>query len=46
MKKLSELALKQIVDKKYDSQMKSEGVDTVYKYGVAFSGKTVEVTAR
>lgn len=46
LKKLSELALKQIVDKKYDSQMKSEGVDTVYKYGVAFSGKTVEVTAR
>ena len=46
LKKLSESALKQIVDKKYDSQMKSEGVDTVYKYGVAFSGKTVEVTAR
>ena len=45
LKKLSELALKQIIDKKYDSQMKSEGVDTVYKYGVAFSGKTVEVTA-
>ena len=45
LKKLSEQALKQIVDKKYDSQMKSEGVATVYKYGVAFSGKAVEVTA-
>lgn len=43
LKKLSETALQQIVDKKYDTEMISEGVGTIYKYGVAFSGKKVEV---
>lgn len=44
LKKLSEIALKQIIDKKYDTEMKSEGIKTIYKYGVAFSGKNVEIT--
>lgn len=43
LKKLSETALKQIMDKKYDTEMTTEGVKTIYKYGVAFSGKNVEV---
>ena len=43
LKKLSETALKQIEDKKYDAEMTAKGVKTIYKYGVAFSGKTVEV---
>lgn len=44
LKKISEIALKQIVDKKYDTELKAAGVETIYRYGVAFSGKNVEVT--
>lgn len=44
LKKLSEGALRQIVEKKYDSEMLAKGIKTIYKYGVAFSGKEVEVT--
>lgn len=43
LKSLAKTALQQINDKKYDTEMKSKGVSTVYKFGVAFSGKTVEV---
>lgn len=43
LKKLSENALQQIIDKKYDTEMTAEGITTIYKYGVAFSGKNVEV---
>ena len=44
LKLLSETALQQINDRKYDTEMLSEGVSTIYKYGVAFSGKSVSVT--
>lgn len=44
LKKLSEAALQQIIEKKYDTEMIAAGIDTIYKYGVAFSGKKVEVT--
>ena len=44
LKRLSETALAQIQDRKYDTDMISKGVKTVFKYGVAFSGKQVEVT--
>ncbi len=44
LKKLSEEALQQINEKKYDTEMVKEGIKTIYKYGVAFSGKRVEVT--
>lgn len=44
LKKLSQVALKQIVDKKYDTELKIAGVDVIYKYGIAFSGMKVEVT--
>lgn len=40
---LSETALKQINDREYDTELRARGVETVYKYGVAFSGKNVEV---
>lgn len=43
LKKLSETTLKQITEKKYDTDMAAKGIKTVYKYGVAFSGKKVEV---
>ena len=46
LKKLSETALKQIEDKKYDTEMTAKGVKTIYKYGVVFSGKTVEVATK
>ncbi len=45
LKKLSETALWQIIDKKYDTELTAAGVKTIYKYGVAFSGKKVEITA-
>lgn len=44
LKQLSEIALQQIIDKKYDTEMTAAGIQTIYKYGVAFSGKKVEVT--
>ena len=43
LKQLSETALAQIQDRKYDTDMISKGVKTVFKYGVAFSGKQVEI---
>ena len=43
LKKLAETALRQINEKKYDTELTTAGVKTIYKYGVAFSGKKVEV---
>ena len=43
LKKLAAVALKQIHDKNYAADMQSHGVKTIYKYGVAFSGKKVEI---
>ena len=44
LKKLSEDALNQIKEKKYDTELIAAGVEIIYKYGVAFSGKDVEIT--
>ena len=43
LKELAKAALKQIIDKKYDAEMQTKGVKTIIKYGVAFSGKHVEI---
>ena len=43
LKKLSETVLQQINEKKYDTELMTAGVKTIYKYGVTFSGKKVEV---
>ena len=43
LKELAKAALKQIIDKKYDTEMQTKGVKTIIKYGVAFSGKHVEI---
>ena len=43
LKKLSETALQQINDKKYETELMAAGVKIIYKYGVAFSDKKVEV---
>ena len=39
LKRLSETALQQINDKKYDAELTASGFNTIYKYGVAFSGE-------
>ncbi len=44
LKALSQTALNQIMVKKYDTELKAAGIETIYKYGVAFSGKNVEIT--
>lgn len=44
LKTLSQTALQQIIDKKYDTELIAAGIETIYKYGVAFSGKNVEIT--
>lgn len=43
LKKLADKALQQINEKKYDTELKAAGVTSIYKYGVAFCGKQVEV---
>ena len=44
LKVLSLKALQQIRDRKYDTDMIAAGVETIWKYGVAFCGKHVEIT--
>lgn len=39
--KLAEDALAQIEDKRYDSEMKEEGIKEILKFGIAFTGKKV-----
>lgn len=45
LKELSQTALRQIHDRKYDTEMRAKGVSSIYQYGVAFCGKKVEITA-
>ena len=45
LKALSRTALEQINNNLYDTDMRSRGVTTVLKYGVAFCGKRVEVAS-
>ncbi len=41
--KLAQSALAQIEEKKYDTELRRQGVKTIYKYGIAFVSKDVEV---
>ena len=43
LKILSQTALQQIIDKNYDTELTAAGIETIYKYGVAFSGKKVAI---
>lgn len=45
LERLSDEALRQIDDKRYDSEMSGEGVKEILKLGIAFSGKKVRVKA-
>jgi hypothetical protein len=44
LKALADRALKQISEKQYVADMKSRSVQTMIQYGVAFSGKNVEIS--
>lgn len=46
LKKLSMKALEQIDYRKYETELATKGVENVLKYGVAFSGKRVEITVK
>lgn len=43
LQKLAQEALDQINHKNYDAELKQKGVQTIYKYGIAFSGKKVQM---
>lgn len=42
---LATKAYKQILDKKYDTELLARNVHTIYKYGIAFRGKEAEVVS-
>lgn len=44
LKKLAKIAIEQISEKQYETEMRSKGIDSIVKYGIAFSGKSVEIT--
>lgn len=46
LKELAQIALRQIENRQYDTALKMGEVRTVFKYGVAFSGKAVEVLSQ
>jgi len=46
LKKLSEKALEQINDRRYETELITKGVGDILKYGVAFSGKRVEIKSK
>lgn len=43
LSKLAQTALKQIEEKKYDTELCAQGINDIIKYGVAFQGKNVEI---
>lgn len=43
LRALSAEALNQINDKRYDTEMRSDGVESILKLGIAFSGKKVKI---
>lgn len=45
LQKLAQTALQQIEDKRYDSELRVSGIRPIFKYGVAFCGKAVEVVS-
>lgn len=46
LEKLSTEALNQINEKRYDLEMKEEGIENIIKLGIAFSGKKVVINAK
>ena len=46
LEELSKEALKQIDEKRYDLELKEDGIDNLIKLGIAFSGKKVVIKAQ
>ena len=46
LSELADEALDQIDEKRYDAEMKEEGIQDILKFGIAFSGKKVSVKTR
>ena len=46
LEKLSIDALGQIDEKRYDLELKEEGIENIIKLGIAFSGKKVVINAK
>lgn len=43
LRALAKAALRQMEERKYDTEMRTKGINNVFKYGVAFRGKEVEI---
>ena len=43
LKKLAQDAIEQINEKHYETELRTHGIEKVFKYGVAFCGKSVEI---
>ena len=43
LKQLAKTAIDQINEKQYETEMRTKGINNIIKYGIAFSGKTVEI---
>ena len=46
LEKLSMDALSQIDEKRYDLEMKEDGIENIIKIGIAFSGKKVVIKTK
>ena len=46
LKTLAQEALNQINERQYDTELKTHGITTIFKYGVAFSDKNVAIYAK
>lgn len=46
LKALANSALQQINSRKYAAEMQSRGIEKIFRYGVAFSGKSVEISVQ
>lgn len=44
--RLADRALAQIDEKRYDDEMKENGIQDILKFGIAFSGKKVSVKTK
>lgn len=42
--KLAQAALEQIEEKKYDTELLSQGIKTIHKYGIAFANKDIAIS--
>lgn len=43
LRALAKTALRQMEERKYDTEMHTKGINDIFKYGVAFRGKEVEI---